>query len=108
MLQLRRRNANLTVTIKTDAPQATLVAGAAHRCAVCNTGGPFAWLAYVAEAARRRPVAWLCLHCLELGHSPYTFADQARAQAPDARFVLFPGTSVETEQNLTRPADPAA
>ena len=100
MFQLRRRNHQTTVQIKTSAPRPTIVRQPEHRCSICNTGGPFAWMAYRGRATKRRPIAWLCLYCLELGHSPYEFAAQARAIADDAHFVLFPGTSVETEQEL--------
>jgi hypothetical protein len=109
MFQLMRRTHRAaTVQIKTSAHRPTIVCQPEHRCDVCKTGGPFAWLAYRGSAARRRPVAWLCLYCLELGHSPYDFADRARAQHPDVRFVVFPGTSVEQEQELTFPAETAA
>jgi hypothetical protein len=109
MFQLMRRNHHQpTVQIKSNAHQPTIIPQPEHRCAVCNTGGPFAWLAYRGSATRRRPVAWLCLYCLELGHSPYEFADRARAQHPDVHFVVFPGTSVEQEQDLTLPTETAA
>lgn len=108
MFQLMRRHHRAAVQVKFSAPRPTIVGQPDHRCATCGTGGPFAWLAYRGRASRRRPVAWLCLYCLELGHSPYEFATQARARHADVRFVLFPGTSVETEQELTIPADPAA
>ena len=109
MFQLMRRTQQTAaVQIKTSAHRPTIVCQPEHRCHVCNTGGPFAWMAYVGSALKRRPVAWLCLYCLELGHSPYEFADRARAQHPDAHFVVFPGTSVEQEQDLTLPLDPAA
>ena len=108
MFQLLRRNHRTAVQIKTSAPRPTIVCQQGHRCTICNTGGPFAWLAYRGRVTRRRPIAWLCLHCLELGHSPYEFAAQARGIADDARFVLFPGTSVETEQELTLPGASAA
>lgn len=108
MFQLKRRNHQTTVLIKTSAHETTIVRETEHRCSVCNTGGPFAWMAYRGSADKRRPVAWLCLHCLELGSSPYEFADRARALFADVRFVLFPGTSVEMEQEIGPPADIAA
>ena len=108
MFQMRRRNQRSAVQIKTSVPRPTIVCQAGHRCTICNTGGPFAWLAYRGKASKRRPVAWLCLYCLEIGHSPYEFAAQARAIADDARFVLYPGTSVEAEQELAHPAASAA
>ena len=108
MFQLMRRNHRPTVQIKSNLHRPTIVCQPEHRCAVCGTGGPFAWLAYRGSATKRRPVAWLCLYCLELGNSPYEFADRARAQHPDVRFVLFPGTSVEQEQEIGPPAEAAA
>ncbi len=108
MFQLRRRDQRTTVQIKTSIPRPTIVCQEGHRCAICNTGGPFAWMAYRGKAHKRRPIAWLCLYCLELGHSPYEFAAKARGIADDARFVLFPGTSVEAEQELAMPAVSAA
>ena len=101
MFQLRRRNHQAAAAQSTITIQRPTIAGqAAHRCAVCNTGGPFAWLAYRDQGDARRPVAWLCLYCLELGHSPVAFAARVRAEHLDARFVIFPGTSIEQEQDL--------
>ena len=109
MFQLMRRNhQTAAVQIKTSAHRPTIVCQSEHRCAVCGTGGPFAWLAYRGSADKRRPVAWLCLYCLELGHSPYEFAARAHAQHPDVHFVVFPGTSVEQEQDLALPIESAA
>src|SRR3954463_11591595 len=88
--------------------RAPIVGQSAHRCVVCDTGGPFAWLAYRGRADRRRPVAWLCLYCLELGHSPDAFAASTRARHPDARFAIFPGTSIEQERALPPPAGAGA
>lgn len=108
MFQLMRRNHRATVQIKSNLHRPTIVCQPEHRCSVCGTGGPFAWLAYRGRATKRRPVAWLCLYCLELGNLPREFADRARAQYADVRFVLFPGTSVEQEQEITPPAEAAA
>lgn len=109
MIQLRRRkHRTAVVRIKTNTHRPTIVGQTEHRCDVCNTGGPFAWLAYRGRSDQRRPVAWLCLYCLELGHSSYEFAARARAQHPDARFVVFPGTSIEQEQDLSHPPETAA
>ena len=108
MFQLLRRNhRTAAVQIKTDVHRPTIAGQSEHRCAVCNTGGPFAWLAYRGQAGERRPVAWLCLYCLELGHSSSQFAAHARAEHPDARFVVFPSTSIEQEQDLPDPAEAA-
>ena len=108
MFQLMRRNHRSAVQIKSNAPRPTIVGQPEHRCSVCNTGGPFAWLAYRGRATKRRPVAWLCLYCLEIGHSPYEFAAQARAKHADVHFVLFPGTSVEAEQEIAPLVESAA
>ena len=105
MFQLRRRQNRAAVQIRGEAPRATIVGQSEHCCAVCGTGGPFAWLAYRGRATKRHPVAWLCLHCLELGHSPYTFAAQARKGHADLHFVIFPGTSVEAEQDIVDPIE---
>lgn len=110
MFQLMRRQQRsaVAVQIKCEVPHTTIVGEQGHCCAVCGTGGPFAWLAYRGQATKRRPIAWLCLHCLELGHSPYEFAAQARTRHADAQFVIFPGTSVEAEQDLLPPTDAVA
>jgi hypothetical protein len=109
MFQLLRRHYRAVAPpITTNAHRPTIVGQPGHRCAVCDTGGPFAWLAYRGQDDARRPVAWLCLYCLELGHAPHAFAARARARHPDARFVVFPGTSLEQERDFPHPAEAAA
>ena len=105
---LRRKQRPVVVQIKSAAHRPLILGPAAQCCDVCKTGGPFAWLAYRGEGDERRPVAWLCLYCFQLGHSPYAFAARARAQDPAVRFVAFPGTSIEAEQDLPAPAETVA
>lgn len=71
------------------------------RCQSCQLRGPFAWLAYAETAQGRQPIDWLCLHCLQLGYSPEEFINRVLLQRRDARFVLFPATSIETAYVVT-------